>query len=235
MALHISWKKKLEPTGWSLAFCSHCQQLEAMRVEQVVQVVAIWFIPVSGTVEGFVQRCDFCERISELPPPGEGLELDAWRPAEGLDALATRLRGPSGKLAKDIYAETRLRSALSSIRESMAFNQLDVTWGIVLGGALGLGLGIGLGVLVYDLGLNPTRADRFGVGMLGGMLMAVAGAVLGAAGWAFVSRRRIAKSRIRRLCREYRLDAARVASLAEDYGEILHRAATDERDFGNFA
>src|SRR5688572_20824408 len=88
----ISWKTRYDQVAWSFGYCPFCEQLEALRVANAIEVVSIWFVPVSRTVLGTVTFCDFCGRSIAPPHSAKKIGLSEWSPSEGLEALIARLR-----------------------------------------------------------------------------------------------------------------------------------------------
>ncbi len=205
MTIFILWKRKSRQVAWTLGVCPWCGGLEAVRVEEVTEVVSVWFVPVRRSVVGSWTRCDFCERpMTTLITPGS-VGFDEWNPADGLDALCGRLDFDTATARRwqDQDEGNRLRSLLGSVGESTSLHNLDVslglTTGLILGGLLGLIVGL-LVIPGFDTGL-----DRIGgafAGVFGGLLL---GAVLGGVISVLVGQRSVPLRRLGQVCRQYNI------------------------------
>jgi hypothetical protein len=231
MHVIIEWRRRYDHIGWSVGFCKHCGQIEAARVEDVVEVVSIWFIPISSTRVGLTAHCDFCSRSIDatLPPP---IVTDAWTPADGLPALFARLSLFVPPLGAEVSSETRLRSLLKSTKK--AAKLANVTFAQFWPGALcGIVLGAVLGpIFASNLWERriPGGPDLQGATMAGFFLGAVVFGLAGAILNAMLCRGRIAFARLSAAYEKYTFDVRKLDDLAIDYGGPVRRAARRLRD-----
>src|SRR5438477_2400243 len=136
-------RTKVHHPGWSVGICNHCGQLEVWRLENLIRIFCICFIPISRTVVGKRWRCDFCERLASAPIVVKYVPLDDWIPLDGLPALLKRLDLNPSLAPSAGSSETRMRSLLTSLNDKEWLKKTDSGVGMVTGMIVGFLAGIG--------------------------------------------------------------------------------------------
>jgi hypothetical protein len=222
ITLLIIRKRRPRHVGWTLGFCYSCGGFEGVRIDDEIEVTSVWFVPVSRTVVGTWTRCDFCDRPTNDLVTSARLGPEEWVPAEGQEALASRLKVEATDLRLEPDRETRLRSLLSAVEESTSLSNLDVSLGITSGMILGGLLGLLVGILIiprFDTGLDRLGAAFAGI--LGGLTL---GAVLGGMVAVLVGQRLVPPRRIRRVLDRYDIPISALEGHAEASGPRTRRA-----------
>lgn len=111
----ISWKTVPRPVAWTIGRCPYCQGFEAIRIEDSVLVVSVYFLPIVRSPTGKqTASCDFCERQVELPVAMNRVDAASWEPRDGIESLATKLEMNWHALPTHRNHEIRMRSLLSA-------------------------------------------------------------------------------------------------------------------------
>lgn len=207
MYILIIFARKPRQIGWTLGVCGSCGGWEAIRVEEIIQTVKLWCIPVSSSVIGRRLRCDFCERqLRGAPASLRTIESREWVPAAGLQDLARRLGGDPAVLSEKRNGEQRIDSLLRAIAHLTSINNVNVDFGITTGLILGglLGSLVGLFVLpFFHMQLDATGKAMAGIG--GGMVI---GLVVGGIAALVVRRRSWPLRRLVQACNQYGLSVS---------------------------
>ncbi len=226
----VSWKTTYRQVAWSVGDCLFCKQLEAVRIEDDIQVVSIWFIPIVQQVTGQSRRCDFCERPIDHHIGVKELPLPEWSPAKGLDALVGELI-PSGELQlPDKNSDRRLHSLLGAAADASSINNVDITFGITTGILLGIAVCLPLGIYLFDSGSVKTQLDRLGFAFASILTGIGGGAVIGAIVHAIFKRGKVAFRKIHAACENYALDIDKLEELSQGYGGKIRRAVRAVRE-----
>jgi hypothetical protein len=220
----ITERTKYQHIAWSAGWCSNCGQLEAVRIENAIQVISFYFIPFYRHAVGTVGRCDFCERPIDSVISTVQASLAEWHPQKGLGLLLRQI-APSAQVELPANnAEHRLRSLLASTQRAASINGMDITFGVTTGLIIGPLLTIPLGIYVFDVGLIETHLDRLGViflSLFGGLALGAPGGALLQFG---LLRRRVAKRKIRDAYSKYKIDLRKLNDLSRDYGRLVRWA-----------
>jgi hypothetical protein len=235
ISILISWKTTYEQVAWSAGHCAFCQQLEAVRIENAVEVVSVWFIPVSRHVKGKAGRCDFCERPVNRVIAAQAIALDEWSPSNDLTRLFRRLAPQTGIQLPDKNADGRLHSLLAAARDASSINNLDITFGVTTGGLLGFVTCLLAGIYLFDHGVIRTEMDKMGFVAALVLPGIVVGAIIGAVVHALFKRGRVAFRKINAACRSYGIDTRKLDMLSHSYGRIVRRATRAARDAASYA
>lgn len=226
----VSWKTVPRQVAWTIGRCSHCQGFEAIRIEDSVLVVSVNFLPIVRSRTGKqTASCDFCERPVELPVAMNRIDADSWAPSEGMESLAAKLGMNWQALPTERRPEIRLGSLLSAAQEASTLDRLDISMGLTTGLLVG---GIAGGLIGYYI--VPPRAwgmddiGRVFAGIFAGLAL---GATIGASLLALIRRKSVPLHRLRRACRDYRLDPASLLPLA---GDSPHRVRSAVRRIHEF-
>jgi hypothetical protein len=226
----ISFRKTLKQTGWSTCYCRHCQQIEAARCDDIVQTVAIWFVPVVRSVVGRTGRCDFCERIIDQWTSPNSVPVESWEPKQGLDSLIARTGAPAVTPIPAPDSTARLDSLFTSVAGACSMNSLDVTFGISTGAILGAIACSITGGILFQTGFRIGELDLFG-SVFGSLLAGgVIGAIIGGGLQIIVSRNRVAQRMIQTAYDNYHLDLKRLKEIAQSHPSIVCRAVNRLRD-----
>jgi hypothetical protein len=226
----IRWKSVFTHRGWSVGECPACQGIEVLRVEEqesIYTILSVWKIRKS---RGWFARCDFCGRFVPGGNVTSGVGLERWSHSDGLAELP-RLLEYRGKIAPmSPSSDARLRSLLASVTSATRLNEMNIAVGLALGAVGGTALGIGLGVELQRAQLWSTNTDAFGFGMVGGMLGALGGAIVGSIAYWLVRRGAVARGRLAEKVSLYPIDLDRLAALAVAFPAHIQRAAADVRN-----
>ena len=227
----VSFKTKLVPHGWSASFCPCCQQLEAVRLNETVLVVAVWFVPIYRTVTGKAAQCDFCERfIDPNQIASERVSLDEWAPADGLETLFRRLAPQKEFAVPEQNSDGRLHSLLAAAGEAASIHEMDITFGMTTGALAGVAVSVPVGLYLFHNKLLRMRTDEFGV-IFGSILIGIfAGIFLGAIVHAILKRGKAAFAKLETTSRRYDLDLDRLEVLSHEHGGLVQRSARALRD-----
>jgi hypothetical protein len=234
VAIHVSTKQKHE--GWTAGHCVHCGQTEVMRVERHYRVVWIMFVPLSFSTAKKSLRCDFCERPADNIATTDEVPLDEWSAQEGVAALAGRLGRAQAFEGTSSNSDARLHSLLKSAQEATSLGKISAIPGVIAGLIIGFLAAASIGIVLFEAGIDLGSRDKFGVVMGFGLIGGVAGAILGALGYAWLSRGRLATAKIRAAHEKYNLDLRKLEELAQKYhARIWHGVKTvrDESLFGS--
>jgi hypothetical protein len=236
--VHVSTTITYKHVGWSAGFCSHCRQVEALRIEEEIEVTELYFIPINRKFIDRVARCDFCERWVDFPRSLPGIPLAEWSPAEGLDRLFDRL-GPFGAVAlPEDNAEARLRSLLAATQTASSLTKVDVSPDLLKGGLLGLAAGIPVGTYLYFHQFARAQLDDFqrvlaSIGVA--LLVGAAGGLIGAAVGAVSRPDKVAFRKILAACTKYPVDVHKLEELSHDYSGPVRRAVRAVRETAELA
>lgn len=191
------------PKAWSGGWCAHCGQTGIVRVEQVVEVVCVLFVPVHRRSVGVAARCDFCERDVPIEDVhGQLVDRDEWNHAAGLAALEKQV----GMELTPTNEQQRVASLLASIDEATRINRIDCTRGLVVGVVLGALLG---GIAGYAfIPRLQLGVDQLGAVFLGVFVGMAVGSVGGAATAMVWQRRFWPVSRLKTVHQQYRISPA---------------------------
>ncbi|HJT32384.1 MAG TPA: hypothetical protein VJ783_10105 [Pirellulales bacterium] len=157
------------------------------------------------------------------------LDIASWEPREGIEGLATRLEMNWHALPTERNPETRLRSLLSAVTEASSMDRLDISFGLTTGLLLG---GVAGGLIGYYI--VPPRLwgmddiGRVFAGIFAGLTI---GAIVGASLLAIIRRRSVPFRRLRKVCRDYRLDPAVLLALAGDSPRRIRSVLRRIHDF----
>jgi hypothetical protein len=226
----VSWKNIERPFAWTVGPCPYCDSVTAGRINEVVQQVAVYFIPVYSTHNGYLCRCDLCERPLADFLPEKRLALNEWEHSLGVPQIAAKLGVTPPRAPNE--PDAMINSMLSSIADRTTLNALDISLGLTSGCILGAVAGGALGYAVLPWYLN--QLDLLGcifAGILGGL---IAGGVIGATVSALSQRSSLPYQRIKSALQNYRLDAGKVAELAKGYPSRVRTAALRARDEPGF-
>lgn len=230
MHIHVSWYTIPKQVAWSVIYCPHCQQLEAGRCDEHIQITEIYFIPVSREVSGQGGRCDFCERPASEWMSENTVPLDAWSPAQGLPTLLSLVDMPAATIVPPAESESRLHSLLYAIEEKCAINGMDVRLGLVLGGAIGAGGGGAICALMTQRGFRVGELDALGSIFAAILAGGLAGVILGGCIQILLTRHRIATRCLRESCGRYRIDLKKLQEIAMTHSAMIRRAVRRLRD-----
>jgi bacterioferritin-associated ferredoxin len=222
----VSWKNVNRPFGWTIGPCPYCNAVTAGRIDEVVQQIALYFIPVYSTRVGYQCRCDLCERPLADFLPEKRLALNEWDHSLGLPQIAVKLGVPPPPEPSD--PDLMIDSMLSSIAERTTLNALDISLGLTSGCILGAIAGCALGYTVLPRYLN--QMDLLGcifAGILGGLIV---GGVLGASISAYIQRSSLPYEQVNAAFRNYRLDPEKIVRIAEKYPMRVYKAVLRARD-----
>jgi hypothetical protein len=236
--IHVSATIHYRHVAWSAAFCPHCQQVEAARIEDEIEVVELYFIPLSKQVTRQVARCDFCEREVDSVISERQIPLAAWSPAQGLDSLVDGLKPAHAIELPEENSEARLRSLLAATQKAASLQQVDVSSGLLKGGLFGLVPGIPAGLYLYLHPPAPAQLDEFQQVLLsiaGVLVCAAAGAVIGAATSAVYKPDQVAFRKILAACTKYPVDIPKLEELSHDYSGPVRRAVRAVRETAELA
>ncbi|HEY7422806.1 MAG TPA: hypothetical protein VH682_00970 [Gemmataceae bacterium] len=223
--VHISWETSYRPTGWSLGYCSSCQQEGAVRLQNVVDILYLCsIIPLSESFKGKVARCDFCRRSVETVRDWEGIALADWSPQEGLASLGKKLGASSAVGGANASSDARLRSLLSSLRQSSSVMSVGLgPIGPLCGCIVGVLVAIPLAVWLHRNQNAPPQMDELGFVFLLSFISLFPGAILGALIEALRRSQHDAASRLREVYRDYPFDLYRLEELSREYGKNVHK------------
>src|SRR6476660_5759467 len=118
----VSWKNIEHPFAWTIGPCPYCDSVTAGRINEVVQQVAVFFVPVYSTGAGYMCRCDLCERALADFLPDKRLALNEWDHSLGLSQIAVKLGVPPPPAPT--APDTMIASLLSSVTESTTLNSM---------------------------------------------------------------------------------------------------------------
>jgi hypothetical protein len=231
----VKWNE-YRHVAWSAGYCTHCQGLEAIRVQDVVEVLAVYFVPIQRRVVGRNGICDFCERPLDRAVTDQLVDRLDWAPPGGLPKLLASLGSkqeltlPEAPLT-ETQPDVRLRSLLSATQDASSLKNVNIVVGLVAGLIAGVALGIPLGMVLFDHGIR-LGPDRFGTGFAVALIGAVVGSIAGATVYGLMIRTRTATRKVVAACGKYPLDLARLGELARDYNRHVQHAvnvATLER------
>jgi len=230
ISVFVSWKNVNRPFGWTIGPCPYCNAVTAGRIDEIIQQIAIYFIPVYSNRVGYQCRCDLCERALADFLPEKRLALNEWDHSLGLPHIAAKLAVTPPHAPNE--PDAMIDSMLSSITERTTFNSLEISRGLTSGCILGAVAGSALGYAVLPRYLD--QMDLLGcifTGILGGL---IAGGIVGASISALIQRSSLPYQRIKCGIQNYRLDAGRVAELAKEYPSRIRTAALRARDEAGF-
>lgn len=216
--------------AWTIGRCPYCEGFEAIRIEDSVLVVSVNFLPIVRSPTGKqTASCDFCERPVELPVAMNRVDAASWEPREGIESVATKLEMNWHALLTERNHELRMRSLLSAVAEASALDRIDINLGLTTGLLLG---GIAGGLMGY-YAVPPRLWGMDNVGrVFAGIFTGLAlGAAIGASLSAVVRRRSLPFRRLRKVCRDYRLDPAVLLALAGDSPRRVRSALRRIHDF----
>ena len=221
----VSWKSVARPFAWTLGDCPYCQLAVPIRVDEVFQQVAIYFIPIICTSEGFQCHCSLCDRMIAAGLPEHRIPVAEWAPESGFVVLADRLKAPA---PHQEIGEHVIHSLLSAITQSTLLNSLDISFGLTSGCLLGASIGA---VISYFL-LPPylPQLDQLGcvfAGILGGLLV---GGLAGAMIDAIRKRRSIPFQRIKAAILNFPIALELIIRMADAYPLRIRSAALRVRD-----
>ncbi len=219
----VKWKE-YEHVAWSAGYCRHCQNLEAIRVQDVIEVTAFYFIPVRRRNLGRNGVCDFCERPLDRAISDQLINRWDWVPTDGMPKLLESL-GVLGKITLPEPApDARLRALLSASEEASSLKNVNVLLGLGIGLVAGVALGIPVGILLFDQGIRLGAPDRFGAAAVAVFIGMAVGAILGATIYGWRIRTRTAARKVFRAHNNYSLDVARLSNLSRDYDKRVQLA-----------
>ena len=222
----ISWKTVHRPHAWTIGMCPYCSAVNAIRVDEIADQIAIYFVPVISTANGHVCKCDLCQRPIANQLPDKRLALAEWDHSLGLIHLSQKLGLPTPPQPAD--PESRIESLLSSVTESTKLDTLDISYGLTTGGILGVLIGAAIGYMV--LPANLRQLDALGclfAGILGGLLI---GGIFGASVAAVLRKRSVPFQLISAALKNYSLNSDRTVQLAEKYPRRVRSGAIRARD-----
>jgi hypothetical protein len=221
----LKWKE-YKHVAWSAGYCRHCQNLEAIRVQDIIEDAAIYlFIPVSRRLVGRNGICDLCERPLEKPIAKQLVAQGAWLPTDGMPKLLGLLSIKGKVTLPRASPDARLLSLLSSTATASKLQNVNILPGLIAGVFGGALLGVLLGMLMFGMGIRLGAPDRLGTSMVMFLVGGVTGSAVGAALYGLWIRTRTASRKILLACRKYSLDRARLAELSHDYNRHVQRAA----------
>jgi hypothetical protein len=227
MFVHFSWKIQYRPTGWSLGYCSSCQQAGAVRIENVVEIFCLYeFVPLTERLKGQIARCDFCRRQVEMVHERD-VPLAEWPPKAGLAALCQMLNTPAPVGLPNPSSDVRLHSLLSSIQKTSSIGRVELgPVGILAGIILALLLAIPLGMWLLENKIVNPPLDEFGFVLVLSLVSMVPGAILGATVEYLLRRERGAASIIQEAYEKYPFDLYRLEELSQAYDKNVQKAVT---------
>jgi hypothetical protein len=230
MAIHISVHSVPRQIAWSVIYCPYCQQLEAGRCDEYIQVTSIWFIPVSRDVSGRGGRCDFCERPASQWMSTNSVPIKAWAPNHGIAKLFSLLQMPSETPIPSSESEARLHSLLSSIEEKCAFNGMDVRLGLALGGILGAAACGGTLAVLVQRGFRIGELDGLGTIFASILVGGLLGVILGGALQIVFTRHSVATRQLREAYARHGIDLKKLQEIAVTHSTMIRRALRRLRD-----
>ena len=229
--LLISFDTEYRHIGWSLADCPHCGQLEAARVEEQLEVVSLYLIPVQKRVSHEIARCDFCERFLEscLAAP---CSLEEWTPQQGVNLLIKVLRCDVNS-SHDPHSDERLISLLNSVSDQSKYIEINASLGMKVGGLTGALVGFPSAYYLHTCGFFLGKLDNFG-SIFASLLCGIGGLVLmgviaGAIFETLFRRNSIPRDKIHRAVTAYSLDIERLVDSAKGLSPRIQRAVRSVR------
>jgi hypothetical protein len=221
----VSWKSVPRPFAWTLGVCPYCQLAVPIRVDEVFQQVAIYFVPIISTSEGFQCHCSLCDRMIWAGLPEHRIPRAEWTPESGIVALGERLKVPAPNQGID---EHGIHSLLTAITQSTLLNSLDISFGLTSGCILGALTGAVVGY--FKLPQFLPQMDQLGcvfAGILGGLLF---GGLTGATSDAVRQRRSIPFQRIKAAILNFSIAPELIIRMADAYPLRIRSAALRARD-----
>ena len=222
----VSWKTVHRPFAWTIGTCPHCSAVNAVRIDELAQQFAVYFVPIYSSTVGYQCKCDLCQRPLADVLPEKRLALAEWNYSLGLPYIAEKIGLPPPPRPED--GDAVINSMLSSVTESTRINSLDVSLGLTTGCILGALIGAVIGYTILPKCL--IQMDALGcifAGILGGLLL---GGIIGASVATFVRRQSLAYQLISAAMKNYSLSGERIVSLAEKYPLRVRGAALRARD-----
>ena len=227
MHILIRWTYKYRQTGWSIGFCSSCKQPGPARVDDVIEVVSINLLPISRSIIGKIQRCDFCERPVDSVATKRSVDVGEWSHDQGQTALA-ELVAPAWKGKVSARAsQQRLISLLSAAQARSTMNNVDVVPGLTVGLLVGIAIAVFAVMKMASArepqpaGVAPPVRVQEALWILGPPLI---GLILGGFVNVLHAARRIPLQMIEAACRGYEVDYRELRELAPHYAARVRRA-----------
>lgn len=215
--------------AWSVGYCPYCEQLEAIRVEEVQIQTSLFLIPVHWEVLGESARCDFCGRaIDPSVIAIDQIAQDEWHPAEGIDVLMDNYTLPEDSDLPEVNSKRRLNSLLSAAQEASSISNLDVTFGATTGPLLGAPICLALGYLLHSSKL--IRGDLEQMLLVSILVGVIGGMPFGALVHALIKRSKVAHRRINIARENYGIDIDLLEDLSQEYNRLVKRTVVALRD-----
>lgn len=208
----------------------HCGQTGIVRVEQVVEVVCVLFVPVHRRPVGISARCDFCERDVPIEKVhGQLVDWDEWNHAAGLAVLERQV----GMELTPTNEQQRFASLLTSIDEATRINRIDCTRGLVVGVLVGALLGgIAGNTFIPRMQLGVDQLGAVFLGVFAGIAIGSVGGAVTALVW---QRWFWPVSRLKTVYQQYRISPALMDELGVDLCPRIRRAVRRFRNETAFA
>jgi hypothetical protein len=227
----VSWKTVHRPFAWTIGTCPHCSAVNAVRVDELAQQFAVYFVPIYSSTVGYQCKCDLCQRPLADVLPEKRLGLADWNYSLGLPYLSEKLGLPPPPRPED--GDAVIDSLLRSVTENTKLDAVDISLGLTTGCILGALIGAAIGYTVLPTYL--IQMDALGcvfAGILGGLLL---GGIIGASVAALVRRHSLPYQLITAAMKNYSLSGDRIASLGDKYPMRVRGAALRARDAASLA
>jgi hypothetical protein len=197
-----------------------------IRIEEVVQRVSVYFIPVYNSIVGYQGKCDLCERVLVDGLLEHRVPFHEWKPSDGIPRLAEMMKLPPPPNARN--SDVIIHSLLSAEADRTTLNSLDISFGLTTGCILGAVIGAAVGYFILPNYLRDL--DMLGcifMGILGGL---VTGGILGASLAALVRRKSLPYEKFKTAIDHYALDSDMISRAADGFPMRIRNAARRARD-----
>lgn len=217
----ISWKTTPRVYGWTMRSCPSCGGVTPVVVDELVQTVSVYLVPVYKFVAGHQCRCDLCDNILVEGRPEDYVPANEWERSRGLSRLAQILRRPPpDRLPDDNQV---IDSLLASVSERSRLDSLDISFGLTTGCILGALAGAAVGYLVVpDQFWGMDLLGRVSFGIFSGLAI---GGLLGGTIDALIRRRSLPFEKLKSVIENYSLDAEKILAAAASHPRRVRAAA----------
>lgn len=219
--LHIAWEKSFVQSHWSVGFCKACAHTEAIRIGEVVETTKLMsVVPIHTNIGDRFCICDYCGRAASPYSDARVMKAINWSYEEGLNSLFERC-SPEYEFGKPRFStEEEVDDLLRDVAKATSLNRIDLNkngMAALIGGGCGLVAGPAIGAII-------GAGDALGQVIIGLMIGAVGGGILGILGGGIHSTYQDARMLIERNYRKYRIDDSILIRLSAGFPRRIRRA-----------